>query len=109
MTRFSVFAAVLMAVSFAAISVNGAAVAEQPEQEMLTQQWTPVSALTDAPAGMIAATSGDVCPHGWRRLTSDGTPLFMAFGMFTDAGGSPVDEGGRPFSDFTIFVACVKR
>ena len=104
--RLAVLAVALLAVSAAALSFDGSAAVEP---EMLTQQWVPASALTNAPEGMLAATSGDVCPAGWQRLWSKNTPLFMAFGMLTDESGSPLDSGGHPFSNFRTLVACVKE
>ena len=82
------------------------------EAEALIQMTVPASSLDNMPSGFISTFMGaDACPPGWERvkLDDDGTLGFMAVGAFTDETGSLPDRGtGRPYSSYSIHIACVK-
>lgn len=103
------FAALVTAVGAGVLTALWLNTPASAEPEMLTLQPIPAGALADVPAGTLGATTGGVCPEGWRRVQFEGSPLFMAVGMLTDASGSAFDANGRPFSDFRVLVACSKE
>ena len=90
----------------------GHAAGGPPAAEALLHMTVPVSSLNDVPSGVISTFLGaNACPPGWEQFKlDDGTPGFMAVGVFTDEAGSLYAPGtGQPYSRYSIHIACVKR
>ena len=81
---------------------------------MIVQRVPPIL-MDDAEIGTIVATTGNGCSEelGWERLTVTRgrsiQQMYMAFNVLTDESGSLKDESGRPYSNYSILPACVKR
>ena len=63
----------------------------------------PSEAAGYPPKAMMGFTSSDRCPDGWEQVRAeDGAPLFHAFGLLVDAGGTRR-------SGYIRVPACMKR